>query len=138
MAGLVEGHDTSRFEVYAFDNGYDDGSDIRVTGPSNFNQAGSLVSVSSSTNGTPRTATYRIPAPGGSWDAADNGPYSVGLQSSQVADTSGNTALSETLGTFNVNIAAGDPNDQISEAQNLGDMTQNRTWPSGTIVSTMS
>src|SRR5205085_1266322 len=58
----------------------------------------------SSSNGTPRTAIYRIPAPGGSWDSADNGTFSVALQSSQVADTSGNTALSATLRTFNVNI----------------------------------
>jgi predicted O-linked N-acetylglucosamine transferase (SPINDLY family) len=29
IAGLIEGHDTSCFEVFAFDNGWDDGSDIR-------------------------------------------------------------------------------------------------------------
>lgn len=30
MTGLFESHDKSRFEMFAFDNGWDDGSDIRV------------------------------------------------------------------------------------------------------------
>lgn len=29
LAGVLEQHDASRFEIYAFDNGWDDGSDIR-------------------------------------------------------------------------------------------------------------
>src|SRR5439155_16423524 len=64
-----------------------DGSDIRVTGPGGFTQLAALVSVTSVSNGTPRTATYRITTPGGSWDSADNGSYTVALQANQVRDT---------------------------------------------------
>src|SRR5262249_49745446 len=37
-----------------------DGNDIRVTGPGGFNQLATLVRVTSVSNGTPRTAIYRI------------------------------------------------------------------------------
>ncbi len=43
-----------------------DGSDIRVTGPGSFNQLATFVSVTP-VSGTPRTAAYRISAPGGTW-----------------------------------------------------------------------
>ena len=81
-----------------------DGSDVRVSGPNSFNQLASLVSVSPAGNGTPRTATYRITAPGGVWDPADNGAYTIALQASQVTDLSGNAVAAGTLGTFQVNV----------------------------------
>ncbi len=80
-----------------------DNSDVRVTGPNNFSQLASLVSSSSS--GTSRAATYRVNAPGGSWDTADNGAYTVAVQTDQVRDTSGNPVASGTLGSFAVNVA---------------------------------
>ena len=54
-----------------------DGSDIRVTGPGGFNQLATLINVTPAGNGTPRTATYQSTAPGGSWDSADSGFYTV-------------------------------------------------------------
>ena len=84
-----------------------DGSDIRVTGPGGFNQLATLVSVTPATSGTPRTATYQISVPGGSWDHADNGTYTVALQANQVSDTAGNTVAVGALGTFNVDVSAG-------------------------------
>jgi len=78
------------------------GTDILVTGPNGFSQLATLVSVNNSTNGTPRTATYQINAPGGSWDAADNGTYTALLQANQVSDTSGNVIPATTLGNFSV------------------------------------
>lgn len=81
-----------------------DGNDVRVTGPNSFNQLASLVSVNSGGNGTPRTATYRVAAPGGVWDTVDNGTYTLALQSSQVSDTSGNFVASGPLGSFVVNL----------------------------------
>lgn len=81
-----------------------DSNDVRVTGPNGFNQLASLVSINTSGNGTPRTATYRITAPGGSWDTADNGTYTLALQANQVNDTSNNFATANTLGTFLVDI----------------------------------
>ena len=81
-----------------------DGGDVRVTGPNNFNQLASLVSVNTSGNGSPRTATYRIAAPGNIWDSADNGTYTLALQAGQVSDTSGNYIPASTLGTFVANV----------------------------------
>jgi uncharacterized repeat protein (TIGR01451 family) len=83
-----------------------DGSDIRVSGPGGFNQPAALVSVTPAGNGAPRTATYRISAPGGAWDSADNGAYTVVLQATQVRDSAGNLVVGKTLGTFSVNISA--------------------------------
>jgi len=83
-----------------------DNSDVRVTGPRGFSQLASLVSVNSSSNGTPRTATYRVNAPGGTWDNADNGTYTVAMQGNQVRDTSGNAVTAGSLGSFNVQVPA--------------------------------
>ncbi len=77
-----------------------DSNDVRVTGPNGFNQLASLVGVNTTGNGTPRTATYRLTGPGGSWDAADNGTYTLALEANQVSDTSNNFAAASTLGTF--------------------------------------
>jgi Domain of unknown function (DUF4347)/Malectin domain/Calx-beta domain/Kelch motif len=81
-----------------------DNFDIRVTG-SGFNQLANFVSVTPSGSGTPRTATYQITGPGGSWDIADNGTYSVTMEPNQVSDTSNNNFVaSGSMGTFSVNI----------------------------------
>ncbi|MDX2230534.1 MAG: PA14 domain-containing protein [Leptolyngbyaceae cyanobacterium bins.349] len=85
-------------------------SDILVTGPGGFNQLATLVSVNNSANGTPRTATYQITAPGNTWDSADNGTYTLALQPNQVSDTSGNFAVATTLGSFLVNLTPPPPN----------------------------
>ena len=84
----------------AIDTSSLDGNDIRVTGPGGFDQPATLLSVTPTTNGTPRTATYQIAA-----GFANNGTYVVTLQESQVRDTAGNTITEDTLGTFNVNIS---------------------------------
>src|SRR5262249_16342835 len=81
-----------------------DWSDVRITGPNGFNVLAALQSVDENTNGTPRVATYKITPPGGSWDFADNGSYTVALEASQVSDTSGNFAAAGTLGTFQATI----------------------------------
>ncbi|MFO0808470.1 MAG: choice-of-anchor Q domain-containing protein [Gemmataceae bacterium] len=83
-----------------------DNNDIRVTGPNGYNQLATFVSVTPAGNGSPRTATYSITAPGGTFDAADNGTYTIALQAGQVANTGGGTAAATTLGTFTVQIAA--------------------------------
>ena len=96
--------------VYTDDSGIDvasiDGSDIRVTGPNGFDAAAALISIDAPTNGTPRTATYRISAPGGTWDGADNGTYTISMQSTQVLDIDGNAVAAVPLGTFSVSIDA--------------------------------
>jgi glucose/arabinose dehydrogenase len=81
-----------------------DSQDVRVTGPNNFSQLATLVSVDTNSNGSPRTATYRINAPGGTWNTEDNGGYTFALQANQVSDTRGNFATAATLGNIQVNI----------------------------------
>jgi glucose/arabinose dehydrogenase len=83
-----------------------DNNDVLVTGVNGFSQLATRVNVSVSTDGSPRTATYRLTAPGGTWDTTDNGTYTVALRTGQVADTSGNTAAAATLGTFQVAIGS--------------------------------
>jgi hypothetical protein len=61
------------------------------------------------TQGPSITAEYQIEAPGGTWDASDNGPYLVTLAAGAVNDTSGNPVAPVTAG-FVVNIpTAPDP-----------------------------
>ncbi|NJO40548.1 MAG: hypothetical protein HC865_07755 [Cyanobacteria bacterium RU_5_0] len=90
----------------AIDTASLDNSDIRVTGPNNFSQLATRAHVNNNNNGTPRTATYRITAPGGTWDYAGNGVYMIALQANQVNDLSGNAVLASILGSFQVDIAA--------------------------------
>ena len=91
-----------------------DGADVLVTGPSSYSQAASFVSVDVAGDGTPRVATYQVPAPGGSWDETDNGTYNVTMQANQVSDTAttANFVAGASLGTFEVNIS-GTPGDTI-------------------------
>jgi len=76
-----------------------DNADIQVNG-----QAATFQGVDFNSNGSPRSVIYRIAAPGGTWDSADNGTYLVSIQSNQVFDTQGNSVLAGLLGSFAVNI----------------------------------
>jgi hypothetical protein len=73
-----------------------DGSDITVTGPGGFTANASFIS------NTGNTATYRIAAPGGTWDSADNGTYTVSQNAGQVKDTANNARPAGAIGTFDV------------------------------------
>ncbi|WP_197442811.1 zinc-dependent metalloprotease family protein [Lignipirellula cremea] len=77
--------------------------DIQVVGPTGTLNS-TLVSVDITTDGPVRVATYTITAPGGTWDATDNGLYTIEMVASQVADTSGNFVPAGVIGTFNCNI----------------------------------
>ncbi len=51
--------------------------------------------------------TYTLTPPGGVWDAADNGTYTIDLNANEVFDTAttgANAAAAATLGTFEVAI----------------------------------
>ena len=80
------------------------GNNIFVTGPNGFSQSAALMLVDDPTNGSPRTATYQITAPSGTWDATDSGTYTVFLRGGQVADLSGNLTSPETIKVFAVNL----------------------------------
>jgi hypothetical protein len=60
-------------------------------------------------DGSPMTGSYSIAAPGGSWDPADNGTYTITLQEAAVADTLSNVTPETVLGTFFVNISTATP-----------------------------
>ncbi len=71
--------------------------DITVSGNSlSYNPTTFSISGSGSTV----TVTYRISAPGGTWNRADNGTYTVTQNSAQVLDVAGNARASGTIGTF--------------------------------------
>ncbi|MBF2002025.1 MAG: PQQ-dependent sugar dehydrogenase [Synechococcales cyanobacterium M58_A2018_015] len=131
VAANVTGSGGSSYDftvTYRDDTGVDvsslDNNDIRVTGPNGFNQLAQFVSVDTATNGTPRTATYRIAAPGGSWDAADNGSYTLTLQANQVSDISGNRNRTLSLGSFQADIRDAAPIPDISLSRYAGGLTQ--------------
>ncbi len=90
--------DDSAIDIATLNN-----SDVYVTTPGAATIAAAFVSVDVATNGTPRTATYRIVPPGGSWDVTDNGTYTIGIYASQVSDDEAATVVaSANIGTFAV------------------------------------
>ena len=68
-----------------------DDNDVRVTGPNGFDQFATFVGVTPAGNGPVRTATYRLTAPGGTFDDIDYGTYAVSLPAGRVANTAGAT-----------------------------------------------
>lgn len=80
--------------------------DIKVVGPNGYSQIGTLVGVDKTGDGTPRTATYSITAPGGTWDSVDNGTYSVSVLSNGIKDIVGVFAPSQSLGSFTASVPA--------------------------------
>lgn len=91
--------DDSAVSVSTLGNG-----NLLVTGPSGYSQLATYVGVDQNGDGSPRTATYSIGAPGGTWDPPDNGTYTIAVLANQVADTSGNYLPATTVGTFSVQI----------------------------------
>ena len=79
--------------------------DILVTGPNGFSQQMQLVKAASQQRGTRVAATYRLAAPGGTWDTAENGVYTVTLQGGAVTATDGTASETGTLTRFVVNVA---------------------------------
>ena len=80
--------------------------DVRVTGPSGYDQIATFISVNNATNGTPRIATYSITPPsGGNWAASHNGTYTIAVVANQVQDTENAFVAASTLGTFDVAIS---------------------------------
>ncbi len=95
-----------------------DANDIVVTGPGLFSVGATVKVAPPGGDGTPRTATYTFTPPGGTWNGADNGIYTISIKSGQVSDTGGTFVGGGTLGSFRVNtplsLVVNDPLDQIN------------------------
>jgi hypothetical protein len=87
-------------DALGVDVGRLDDNDLFVSGPDAMPHDATLVTVVNATNGSPRSAVYRIAAPGGYWDGADNGTYNIFVRPNQVYDVAGNTAGVVAAGTF--------------------------------------
>jgi hypothetical protein len=85
-----------------------DSNDIRIIGPNGYNRLARFVSVNATVNGTPRVATYAADPPGGGvWVPADNGAYTVWMESDGVGDIEGAWVAHGQLGQFQVTVPAG-------------------------------
>ncbi|GEM_PF-1187570 len=90
-----------------------DDNDLRIVAPDGSETTATLVGVDNSSNGTPRTATYELAAPGGTWDLQESGTYQVVPVRAEVSDTSGNFFVDADLGSFEVNVREIDVSNQI-------------------------
>src|SRR5262245_45991410 len=98
--------------TYADDLAIDVGTlgdnDISVKGPTG-TFATTLIGVNIPSNGTPRIATYNLTPPGGSWNSADIGTYTITLNANAVFDADTPTPRSVpvgTIGSFTVELPA--------------------------------
>jgi hypothetical protein len=78
--------------------------DIEVIGPNGYSEIATFVSVNNETDGTPRIATYTIPAPGGVWNASANGNYLIQMVANQVSDTDDELIPAGNIGAFLVDM----------------------------------
>ena len=76
--------------------------DILVVRGKRFRQLARLVKKTPAWNAKSIQAVYRITPPGGSWDRADNGIYTVMLVGGQVSNAAGQFLSARRLGTFRV------------------------------------
>lgn len=82
---------------------------VRVTGPNSYSEIAVLSSTSpSSGNAGSITATFTINGPGGSFNNAANGTYTIAQVANTLSDVAGNKRAAGTLGTFTVSVPAGD------------------------------
>ena len=84
-----------------------DANDVTVTAPDGTVLPVTLVGVNAIGDGSPRIATYSVAAPGGKWDNADKGNYTVALKAEAVSDTSNNAIAAGSLGSFTIDVTGG-------------------------------
>ena len=95
--------DTDAINVATLDN-----RDLRVTGPNGFVRYAKFAGFRANGNKSV-VARYKMPAPGGSWDASDAGLYRVRLMGGAVRDEAANGTVARTLGTFQISAPASTP-----------------------------
>jgi hypothetical protein len=84
-------------------------ANLLVTGPQGYSEFAEFVGADLPLDGSPCTATYSIPAPGGSWEVQDNGVYEVTLRANAVEDIFNNATPETLLGAFTVAIPSVPP-----------------------------
>lgn len=122
-SATTQGHpcDVTYTDSIAVKRGSLGSSDLLVSGPNGYSKSATFVSANLSTDGSPITGSYLIPAPDGiAWTSADNGNYTITLRQGEVEDTAGNTSPSTSLGSFSVNIIPASPGSMaVTGANNL-------------------
>ncbi|MBC8107702.1 MAG: hypothetical protein H7Z14_14010 [Anaerolineae bacterium] len=83
-----------------------DGRDIQVIAPDGSSRAAKLHTINYPGDNKRLIVRYKISAPGGVWDAADNGVYRVFVNKGQVRDLLGNPTRLKQIGTFEVSVPA--------------------------------
>ena len=86
-----------------------DSADVLVTGPNGYSNLVEFTGADLPLDGSPMTASYSIPAPGGAWDVTDNGTYVVTLLAGTVEDTLNNATALTALGSFSSAIPTNTP-----------------------------
>lgn len=95
---------------YVFTVEYSDveGIDVSSIGPADVTVNGGATVISGTApgpDGSPKTATYTVTPPGGTWDVGDVGIYTISVVGSQVFDIHGKpVAADATLTTFEVTV----------------------------------
>ncbi len=100
MANLTSGFTVTYSDASGIDLTTLNSFEVQVTGPNNYSQYATLSSVTSSGNNATVVCSYTVPGPGGSWTGAAAGLYTLSMVPQTVADISGNTVASGTLGVY--------------------------------------
>jgi len=102
-----------------------------------YSEMAAFIGIDNNTDGTPRTGYYRIDnPPGGRWDDADNGTYTLTMQANQVEDNAGQAVPSGTLDTFVVNIPVDNPpTASVTNCPNIY-MAATARWPHSSALTT--
>jgi hypothetical protein len=82
-----------------------DNRDSRVSGPNGFVGAARFIGLTTELGGLVVHATYKLVAPGRSWDPSDNGAYAIRLYDGAISDVNGNANVVRDLGSFVVKIS---------------------------------
>jgi hypothetical protein len=76
---------------------------VLVAGSNGYSAVADVLKAKSTAGGTRLTVTYRLAAPGGAFDAGDNGLYTLRLNDNAVLDGAGTAFAGGTLGSVTVN-----------------------------------
>ncbi|MFZ4574907.1 MAG: FG-GAP repeat domain-containing protein, partial [Phycisphaerales bacterium] len=79
-----------------------DGDDLELSGPAGFTAISSLVSRVYNASTNTYTVTYRLGAPGGTWNSADNGAYVLRTRAGEVFDSMGRLVPAYAIATYSL------------------------------------